>query len=784
MFISGQQFTEKIISRIKKFIKQDPKESRRSLSRRVCKIMGWRSVNGRLQDMSCRKALQKLDKLGVIKLPKLEGTWSFQKKRTEDLESIPEHGSVVCTFEELGEVMLVPIESRRSQSSGIWNGLLRAYHYLGNGPLSGAQIRYLIKSDRYGFLGGLSFSAAAWRLRDRDEYIGWTEDARRHNLQRIVSNSRFLLVPDVKVPNLGSHVLSLALKRLGNDWKNRYGYAPVLVETFVDIGRFSGGVYRASNWIHVGSTKGEGRNAVKTDRNGSRKAIYLSALTKNWQRILCRTPSGKVIINKKEPSTQPQDWSEREFMNADFGDFRLNQRLVKLGRQFYGKPGGLIPEACGNASASNAAYRFMKNKRTSMDKILLPHYRETVNRIRDYDVVLAVQDTSSLNYTTLKWTKGLGPINTKKDSARGLELHDTMAFTPNGIPLGLLDVQCWARKEKDSKEEDKEVFPIEEKESIKWFKSYRAVSKIQKECKRTRLVSVGDREADIYELFAEKAQDESGADILVRSERSRKRKVEEDSSEGETNVYLWEKMEKQPLAAEIDIHIPRQRNRKARTATAEIRYSQITLIPPKGKSHLPPIPIWAVYIVEKNSPEGIRPIEWLLLTTVATNTTEEAIERIQWYVKRWGIEIYHRTLKSVCRIEDIQLGTADRIKSCLAIDMVIAWRIYHLTKLGQETPDLACTVYCEDDEWKALLCYINEIHEIPETPPTIGEFHNMVSSLGGFLNRKGDKNPGIQTTARGLEVLNIIKKTWRIFDSIISNSNFRPNIIQAEYGGP
>ena len=782
MFISGQQFTDRIISRIKKFIKHDPEESRRSLSRRVCDVMGWRSANGRLQDMSCRKALLKLDKLGVIKLPERKGTWSFQKKKTEASAFIPEHASVTCQFEELGKVILVPIESRNSQGSRIWNGLLKASHYLGNGPLCGAQIRYLVKSDRYGFLGGLSFSAAAWCLSARDEYIGWTEDARRHNLQRIVCNSRFLVVPDVKVHNLGSHVLSLALKRLGSDWKNRYGYTPVLVETFVDIDRFSGGVYKASNWIHIGSSKGEGRKAVKTDKNRSKKAIYLRTLTKNWQSILCRTPSGKIVINKKKHSVQPQDWSEEEFMNVDLGDLRLNKRLVKLGRQFYSRPGALIPEACRSASASNAAYRFMKNKRTSMSKILSPHYRATVNRIKNYDVVLAVQDTSSLNYTTLKSTEGLGPINTKKDSAVGLELHDTLAFTTEGIPLGLLDVQCWARPKNDSKEKDKKA-PIEEKESFKWIKSYRSVSKIQKECKRTRLVSVGDREADIYELFAEKSKDKSSADILVRSERSRRRKVEDASSEEETNVYLWEKLEKQAVSATIDIHIPRQRNRKARTAVAEIRYAPVTLVPPKRKSHLSPIPIWAVYIVEKDSPAGIPPIEWMLLTTVATNTPEEAIERTQWYVKRWGIEIYHRTLKSGCRIEDIQLSNAARIESCLAIDMVVAWRIYHLTKLGQETPDLPCTEYCEEDEWKALVCFINETHEIPETPPTIREFHRMVASLGGFLNRKCDNNPGIQTTTRGLEVLDTIKKVWQIFAPIISKRTFGAIIPQTDYGG-
>jgi hypothetical protein len=197
MWICGQYFNTETIDRINKGIESEPRISRRALSRQVCEWLDWRSANGKLQEMSCRKALLVLQNRGKIRLPEQKGSYAFQRTKSGKKQEFAATVQICCSLEELGEVEIVPITSRYSKSSRQWNHLLDAYHYLGNGPLCGAQIRYLVRSESYGYLGGLSFSAATWRLKARDEWIGWSERARRQNLQRVVCNSRFLIVPEI-----------------------------------------------------------------------------------------------------------------------------------------------------------------------------------------------------------------------------------------------------------------------------------------------------------------------------------------------------------------------------------------------------------------------------------------------------------------------------------------------------------------------------------------------------------------------------------------------------------
>src|SRR5262249_32975522 len=136
------------------------------------------------------------------------------------------------------------------------------------------------------------------------------------------------------------------------------------------------------------------------------------------------------------------------------------------------------------------------------------------------------------------------------------------------------------------------------------------------------------------------------------------------------------------------------------------------------------------------------PIEWMLLTTCKVSTLEDAKQRVEWYTKRWGIEVFHRTLKSGCRIKDRQLETADRLESCLGLDMVVAWRIFHLAMLGRETPDVQCTAFFKDEEWKALWCYVNKTPTPPHQPPTLNRAMRMLGQVGGHLGRKSDGPPG------------------------------------------
>ena len=750
MKVGGQEITGKIIAQIQETVDNQPGLSRVKLSRHICERLKWRSANGRLKEVSCRVALLKLQRRGAIRLAEV-APFPAHRKRIEKRAEVGTEAEVNEPLKELQPVELIRIESGETTESGVWNDLMDRYHYLGAGPLCGSQIRYLIGSQKQGWLGGLAFSAAAWRVGVRDAWIGWDREARERHLHEVVANSRFLILPQVRVEHLASHVLGLALRRLRSDWRQRYGYEPWLVETFIEAERFRGTCYRASNFVEVGKTQGRGRQDGHNQRRLPIKRVLLYAWSRQARQQLCQ-----VDTPCRRPASAPvaKDWAEGEFGLARLPDERLRKRLLTMARDLYARPQAQIPEACQSRAKTKAAYRFLDHRETGMDILLEPHYQATRQRLAEQKIVLAVQDTTSLNYTAHPATDDLGPLGTRVDGSMGLWLHDTMAFSVEGTPLGLLDVQCWARDPKEfGKHHQRKQRPIEQKESCKWLKSFQQVARAQCFCPDTLLVSVGDREADIYELFDLALEDPRGPKLLVRAEYDRL------LADGQG--HLWPMVASQPEAAVQDIQVPRRGAQSARVASVEIRFAAVRLKPPRRKAHLPSRKLWAVLAEEINAPLGIKPLRWMLLTTCEVSSAARAIEKIGWYRLRWGIEVYHRTLKSGCKIEERQLGTADRIETCLAIDLVVAWRIFHLAKLGREVPDVPCTVFFEEFEWKALHTHITKTPVPPAQPPTLRQAMRMVAMLGGFLGRKGDGEPGTTTLWRGLQYLDGIAAMWK-----------------------
>ena len=381
-----------------------------------------------------------------------------------------------------------------------------------------------------------------------------------------------------------------------------------------------------------------------------------------------------------------------------------------------------------------------------MPAILQTHHRATAQRAAQEQLVLAVQDTTTLNYSGHPATEMLGLIGTKPDGPIGLLVHSTLAFNEAGTPLGLLDVQCWVRDPDEfGKKHSREELPFEAKESVRWLRSLEAVARMQEHCPNTRLVGVGDRESDIYELFVWATEKSGRPALLVRADQER---LLADGQE-----HLGAHLQGMPLGGPLEVKVPRREKRPARVAQLEVRFAKVELKPPERKAHLPKVSLWAVLAREVAPPEGIEPIDWMLLSSLPVENFEAALEKIRWYTGRWGIEVFHRVLKSGCQIENRQLTGADRLEACLAIDMVVAWRIFHLTKLGRETPDVPCTVFFEEYEWQALMTYVSQSPERPTQPPTLGEAVRMVAGLGGFLGRKSDGGPGTQTVWIGLQRL-------------------------------
>lgn len=763
MVICGQAFTAEVLENVRATVESEPTISRRALSLRVCEWLDWKGPNGKPKEMSCRTALLKLHRQGILRLPEPAGN-GFFAPRAEAREALPEIEPLCCSLQELGRVELVKIDSRYIKLSRLWNVLMDTYHYLGAGPLCGAQMRYLIRSSRYGWLGALAFSAAAWRVAARDTWIGWSDAARREHLPKVVCNSRFLILPQVKVANLASHVLSLCAKRIKEDWHERYAFAPVLLETFVERDRFQGTCYRAANWRYVGTTSGRGRQDHDRTRSLPLKDIYVLPLGSDAKESLCRESPQIVVNENSEKPKALQDWVEDELGKADFGDLRLRKRLLTIARDFYSLPQGSVAQACESRAKTKAAYRFFENSETTMDRVIKSHYEATLGRVAREQIVLAVQDTTSLNYSTHPATENLGPIGSSPDGLIGLLLHDTMAFNLDGTPLGLLDVRCWARDPDDfGKKKRRQQLPIEQKESNKWLVSFLKVAEAQKRCPDTTLINVGDREADIHEFFQLAIREPSGPKILVRAWQNRL------LIEGQG--HLWDKVVQQELSGIQEVRVPGRGKRPARIARLEVRFAQVTLQPPKRKPELGDLPIWAVMAREVDAPANVEPLEWMLLTTIEVTNFEQAAEKLAWYAMRWGIEVYHRTLKSGCKIEERQLGHADRIEACLAVDLIVAWRIFHLTKLGRETPDVPCTVFFEEAEWKALVAYVTQDPRPPAESPTLREATRMVAGLGGFLGRKCDGEPGTKSLWLGLQRLDDLTAMWKVL-----TTHYRPHL--------
>src|SRR5438105_4277011 len=304
-------------------IEENPGAKRGALSRRICEELKWRSRNGRLREVNCRKLLLRLYRDGRLGLPEAQPFEGRRKPRIK-VEQVAEEAVRHGVLQDLQPVELILVGSADSEASRIWNDRMDRYHYLGSGPLCGAQLRYLIRSEKQGWIGALSFSGAAWSVQARDQWIGWSRQIREKNLNQIVANSRFLIVPQWKVPQLASHVLGLAMKRLRADWRGRYGYEPTLVETFIDKERFEGTCYRAANWIEVGETQGRGRQDATHRRRCSVKRIFVYPLDQRARERLCEGVMAPMVAAAKRDS---EDWAEAEFGSVDLGDRRLNWRL-------------------------------------------------------------------------------------------------------------------------------------------------------------------------------------------------------------------------------------------------------------------------------------------------------------------------------------------------------------------------------------------------------------------------------------------------------------------------
>jgi Transposase DNA-binding/Transposase Tn5 dimerisation domain len=477
-----------------------------------------------------------------------------------------------------------------------------------------------------------------------------------------------------------------------------------------------------------------------------------------------------------DAGSQQASWVQEEFSGVDLSDPRLDRRLIKTAEQLAKSPAAPINEACGDWASTKAAYRLFDNNKVSAAAILKPHTEATVRRMAAHgSPVLVMQDTVFFSYGKHAKTRGLGPIG-KSNSAgeRGLIMHNALAFTASGVPLGVLNQRIWARRAVapegyQEKIERLQCTAIEEKESSKWLLALRET--LERTPPGVQVITVADRESDFFE-FITQAQ-EHRALFLIRA-RTDRALVPEDS-EGYTRIR--EALASAPVLGALTVEIPSNGKRRARTASLEVRVAHVTIKPPQRRGHakasasMEPSSVNVIAATEKTRPEGTEAIGWVLLTNLPVKNFDAAAEKVQWYARRWGIETWHKVLKSGCKVEDCLLETAERLTRYLTLFSIIGVRLMHVTYLARVQPQAPSTEVFSAEEIEALHIRLKKTLP-PHEPPPLRETVRMIGRLGGHLGRTCDGEPGLTVLWRGwmrlyedVEILRACKQALGRFDS-------------------
>ena len=460
------------------------------------------------------------------------------------------------------------------------------------------------------------------------------------------------------------------------------------------------------------------------------------------------------------------NWVLEEMEQIELGDKRLEARAVNLLNNLGSKPLESIPIACRGWAETKAAYRFFDNDKVTADKILTPHRRATFERMKAYSTILLIQDTTHLNYSTQYQREDIGPLI--HNNYRGILLHPTIAVTPKGLCLGVIDDYHWHRKHlKEKTRHEKNVenlrTPIEDKESYRWVKGYQKADAIARQFLHHQIVSIADREADIYDIYNEASLSHSHAKWLIRAIKNRPLIGESGKRDA---CKLWDTIRDQPITDYRTFDLPARGSKPARKVIQSIQAQTVCLHPPigrRGKLRMKPISVNGIIAREVNPPVGEKPIEWLLLTNLEIDTSEKRQAILQYYICRWQIEVFFRVLKSGCRVEKLQLNCEKRYGPCLAFYLIIAWRILYLTLLSRFDPDKNCDLFFSALEWQTIY-RISKQEKPPDKAPPLSTILSMVASLGGFLNRKGDKVPGPTAVWIGLQRLKDFTLAAQVFN--------------------
>ncbi len=450
-------------------------------------------------------------------------------------------------------------------------------------------------------------------------------------------------------------------------------------------------------------------------------------------------------------------WAAAELQYAELGDVRRQKRLIRIVSDLAAQPNASVPQASGNLAATQAAYEFWQSPYIKPEAIASSHQRSTIERVKQQPIVIAIQDTTELNFTHHPAKRGMGYLDNAK--AQGLKVHSVFCSSANGIPLGVLHQQVWARDIANlGKKHQRHKTPIKDKESQRWLTALAETQTLIPE--EIVVVTVADREADIYDLFVLPRRPNS--EFLIRASHNRTVKPTDEDQQLER---LQPAMQQVPPCGQLKLELRRHPERDARLTTLTLRTTTLQLQPPQSHPEpecLKPVSLQVILAQEENPPPGVEQVCWLLLTTLTVTCFEDVVQCLRWYSYRWLIERYHYVLKSGCRLEQLQLETADRIHRAFATYSIVAWRLLWITYLARYQPDTPADTVLETHEWQALYCTTHQTPWPPDVPPNLRTCVRWIAQLGGFLGRKHDGEPGVKTIWQGLRRLHDIAQTWKL----------------------
>jgi hypothetical protein len=418
-------------------------------------------------------------------------------------------------------------------------------------------------------------------------------------------------------------------------------------------------------------------------------------------------------------------------------------------------PDASLLAACGSRAAAKAAYKldgFLGESRKAMGEILRAHRAATHARMAAHGgTILAVQDTTALNYASRKKMVGLG-YNCER--TRGLNVHTCMAFTPAGVALGILHQESFTRPTpapKAARRKSKAYVPIEEKESNRWLTTM-ATSTAETPA-GVRVVTVCDREGDMYELFAQASA--TGQYFLIRLVHNRR--LDETSAK-----YVLDDLRSQPARGKIMVSVPRDTRRglPARQARLAVRFKKYHLRRPPtlgpNKTLPASVAVTVLQITEVSPPPGVAPIEWILGTNEPVKTVRQAREKVGYYVTRWRIERFHYVLKNCCKVEELQSHSVERLLPLLLMKSLVAVMVMTLTYWSRVEPERSCAEVFTEEEWRVLYCCARRTRQAPSEPYSLQEAVQYLGWLGGGRRAPSDGPPGVKLLWQGLTKLNEI----------------------------